>query len=225
MSQNKDSETMGVIGGAKWCFSPNLYKRIKMRFPMTVEHKLGHVGKSSYTFCHTFHDSFNGEALVQGVKLLVNTDSNTRRSTTLSGPFLRKYAELSNPKKAIKISTQNMSDHNGQVHGYTLQARPSDMDFLYHVNQTSYVKFVLDAAADASMTGKLTNFPEDITEYNVAEVEVANKAQCWAGDHLVVYTWEDSKDKLILHSQINRQETVVALCKLRFHPFIPSSKL
>ena len=64
------------------------------------------------------------------------------------------------------------------------------MDRNNHVNQSSYIKFCMDAATHASLSGHYVHFNEDMCLYAPLLWTISYVGECRANDELSIYTWQ-----------------------------------
>ncbi|OWF46528.1 hypothetical protein KP79_PYT26239 [Mizuhopecten yessoensis] len=109
-----------------------------------------------------------------------------------------------------------------------VKTRYSDTDFNDHVNHTEYIKFCLESATEATLSGYYSHFTSDILWYPVLESDIIHLGESRACDILTVYTWQDETNFQIIHFSIHNHSTskcaAVATIKFGTESLKPQTK-
>ncbi len=79
----------------------------------------------------------------------------------------------------------------------------SDTDMLYHTNQSVYIKYFMDTAAEAAKLGHFKYVLGDPLGYRSKVIECRYLGESVAGDVLSVSVWENTMKKGELFCEIN----------------------
>lgn len=208
-----------VMFGRRWTFTPELYSRAALDFPMILTSSVVNVGRTSMDMCSTIEDESDGKELASLVFRVVNVDPVTRQTSVPFPELARKSMakfETESTKKFEKLSVPlNQPDKKYKC---KIAVRFDDMDFLMHANQGAYIKFCMECAAQASTSGFYSKFSTDIAFYRPSRYAGLHLAESEAGDELEVSTWEDPENPLLLHFVIGRDEKNIFYAHIEFFP-------
>ncbi len=79
---------------------------------------------------------------------------------------------------------------------YILKVHASDIDHLYHVNNSVWMRYCMDAAAEAVQNGFFKCFKRDLFSYPVKKLDCIFNSEALAGDELTVLCWQEPSLKL-----------------------------
>lgn len=175
--------------GRHWRFSPALYSRAAVDFPMTMKTWVSGFGRTSIDLCQTIQESATGDLLASGVFRIINVDPKTQSSVPLPDKLRelllkREVSEagdrfpVTKPPAAIPI----------QSFSCQMTVRHDDMDFLFHTTQGAYLGFARECAAQASVAGFYTRLTDDIAFRRASETTGIHFSESFAGDELKVST-------------------------------------
>ena len=101
---------------------------------------------------------------------------------------------------------------------YMMKIAWSDTDQYKHTNYQSYVRFCLDAAMDALHNNFYRGLHGDILSYDIRSIESLYAGESRAGDSLMIETWQDPVQDLVLMFSVKREEKLVFQCTMELHP-------
>lgn len=194
---------------------PKLHEKgMNVKFTMLFDLRLVEVGKTSVQFVVEFKDGNTREVYGENLIKMVRMSRKTRRPVTFPEWFYEKYDSYRNsygstqalPRDALPKIPDN-------AFKFDLIPRHSDSDRNNHVNQSSYIKFCMDAATHASLSGHYVHFNEDMCLYAPLLWTISYVGECRANDELSIYTWQSESsspehiefsillnDRLIFHA-------------------------
>jgi len=205
--------------------SEEFYQTASMASKMRMLTKLASIGNSSFSLHVTMINEDSGQVMAANFRELVHISAETRKPEPLT-PVLR--------QKATKI-----------LHDFHLQAPPRfllpsvdrencycckitvlniDMDIYYHTTQLKYVDYAFECAARATESGYYKRLKGDIFEYCVKRSSFAHIGESHAGDELLVMTWEDQLNPLLLYFVVTKKGKDICQAKMEFYdPYVYSN--
>ena len=203
-------------------FSRRLYQYASMARPMMGTLGIGQIGRTSFTLVvHVFSKDKRQELGVIE-RLVVYKNISTNKLQPVPQKF-DDFRKLINPPDAtirspfrVHLDTRNAVPYR-RTYNFMLKACASDMDLLYHVSQSVYYRYCLDAVYEAAKNNFLTNFSLDICEYEVQSAQGKHTGECFAGDWINVYIWEDEAINEKLHFEIEKDDLCVFLANITFY--------
>ena len=187
--------------------------RLKKKFPMLFELKLLEVGKTSVLYVTEFKDGSTGEVLGQNFLKFVRMNSRTRRPFPFPEFFREAYGTNDMSVRSEVLPKRPLPEIPKTAYKSVVIARHSDMDRNNHVNQCSYIKFCMDHATHASISGYYAYYTQDMCLYAPLQWTISHVGECFANDELHIYTWQADacvpehiefailmKDNMILHA-------------------------
>ncbi len=214
---------VGVLQAQHFIFSENFYHNAAIHFPMKCIISKGHMGNSSASYFTNLEDLKTGDILVMNQRQWVMMSKTTGKAVSLSREAKAAFGEVDASVKPLYISTVSVPL---VCFKYQCLVCPSDIDTLDHTNQSAYLRFSLDGAADAvSSKGRMTSFHGDIFGYKIKYIDALYQAETHVGDTLDVYVWEDEIRNDILYFQIMKERKSVFFSKMTFHGQLLKPKL
>ena len=223
VSKTPDGATLYAVAGAqKTILARELNQLAAISCPMIFSIRTGYIGKTSFSFLVELRHKDTGTLLARIERQAIVVDSVTRKANAVP-PRLEKIKDKYPPTGfKVKVSTKPSNPANYYEASIKIQA--SDLDQLYHVNQSMYYRYTMDSAQEAIKAGFLPNFKHDICEYDVREFHGKHISEAFAGDNISVCVWEDMDDKLSLHFEIRniKNDSLVMYQTIKFFPLIDS---
>ena len=106
---------------------------------------------------------------------------------------------------------------------YTVRVAHSDTDYFRHLNNSHYLRFCMDAAAEAVKSGAFNNFTGDLFEYRLKDADLLYQAECHGGDELDIFVWEDDTKPNRLVFQIRKKACDVLFSNVTFYNKVKSN--
>lgn len=201
LKEVNEPKIIGVSKSQQITCYPSLYTLSGLNNPMDVSVSAEHMGRTSITFCTSFADEASGEPMAAITRQIVAIDAKNRKSVPLPQGVLDTFS--GNPDaKPLKIEpTPCPSD----AFKFDLQAVHSDTDNLYHVNQSVFIRYCMDAAAAAADQDALVGVTKDFLDYKVRDMRVLYQGELHPGNRLTVHVWQTPHPSSInLNFQITR---------------------
>ena len=198
-----------VMLGQSFKVQPHLSTNFALDFPMELESKLVTISRSSVVKRVTLTEIRTGSVVVSVLQKLVHMDLATKKSCELSSKIL---ALCSNVRSAddhdifkVIVSPEPASN----AFSSTQMVKHSDMDYLMHTNQGTYMKFAFDCFAEAAAKNAFSFIKDDICRYKALAANTLHMSETFAGDILDVKVWDDDADPFILNCAIFKNKVNV----------------
>lgn len=172
--------------------SQSLYHHWGILNPLVVNNTVTHVGESSFISETMAVNEFTGETLVTIHRKLVNMDLLTKKSVPLPKTFVEQFGPYSH-RVALPLSMDPFPKPPSTFN-YKIEVSHTDMDFLFHANNATYIQYCLNAACKASEAGEYPNFSGDMCFYQSKLLNTLYTGECSQGDTLSIDTWQDDID-------------------------------
>ena len=163
----------------------------------------------------TYHHCEDNTPLVSGVQQMCYLHPETRKMIPISGGHMKNATQ----RELIRVHVLPVPVRHFR---HSVRVAHSDTDSGSHVNQSHYLRFCMDAAAEAAKTGALDHFSGDLFGYKLQDADLLFQAECHAGDELNVYLWEDEIKRNRLHFQIRKKTRDVLFSTVTFYQIIKS---
>ena len=158
----------------------------------------------------SYHHPEDSALLVENLRQFCYVHPETRKIIPISGDHLKNATE----HKLIRVNVLPVPARHFR---YSVRVAHSDTDFFGHLNHSHYLRFCMDAAAEAAKAGALNNFTGDMFEYKLSDADLLYQAECHAGDELNIHLWEDETNRHQLHFQIKKNAQDVHFSSVTFH--------
>jgi len=203
--------------GRHWKFTPALYSRAALDFPMIMRTWSSGFGKTSIDLSQTIHESASGVLLASGVFRVVFVDPNTQRSIPLPDRIRETLksegSEAGGERFPVIRPPAAIPDRSFSCR---VTVRYDDMDFLFHTTQGAYLGFARECAAQASKAGFYSRLSDDIAFHRASETTGIHFAESFAGDELTVSTWEDPSSPVLLHFAVSKDSNIIYYATVRY---------
>jgi len=221
-----DKEFSLVKFGSRYTFSPQLFDRAALDFPMRLRSWLSGVGRTSVDVYRVLETADSERTvLLSGVVRFVcmnfvNStsvpfpDSLKRLLLSASSPVAHRFPSIKVPESAATGSFMTI-----------VRVRYDDMDYNFHTNQACYMLFALECAAEAAAAGYYSRIREDIAFYRALSHTCVHLNESFAGDELNVSTWEGVDNPMLLHFIVTRQQQRIYYVEIEFNEKNVASKL
>lgn len=188
-------------------------KSLNSRFDILINTQLLQVGKTSLVFNMEFIDGTTKEVFGENIIKSVRMNRKTRRPMAFPDWFYEKYKSYTESTVPNVLTKQPLPEIPKNAFQFVVVPRHSDTDRNNHVNQSSYIKFCMDVATHASLSGYYAYYTQDMCLYAPLHWTISYVGECVANDNLHVYTWQDDdsapshiqfsillKDRVIFHA-------------------------
>lgn len=203
-----------VIAKQEIKLNPKVHQiKLKPQSHLLFDVKLLEVGERSITNVTELRDGSTKERLGETFLKFVRFSRKTRRSISFPEWYIKSLELHESPQKQQFRSKTALPDIPDNAFKFRLVPNYSDMDRNNHVNQSSYIKFCMDAATHASLSGHYVHFNEDMCLYAPLLWTISYVGECRANDELSIYTWQSESsspehiefsillnDRLIFHA-------------------------
>ena len=181
---------------------------------------VSHIGSTSFTLSTQILSDSSSDILAEAKRRIVSVDMATRKSSELPPEFTELYGETAagygEEGKFPEQSFPLIADAKN-VHTIKNTVRHSDLDFLFHMNQGSFLRYSQDCAAAATDKNHFKQFSKDICFYPVRETDVLHKGEAFPGDELEVHAWEDPKLNMSLNFLIKKKDKEIFYAKFSYY--------
>ena len=186
--------------------------------PLLIRVHIGSIGRSSFSSVVEIYDANSNELFAKNVVEFVSVDMKTRKSTPLPDWFIDKYANvLSGTKLTLPKLLQSQSD---LIANYSTKVKVSylDIDSLGHVNFTTYIKYAMQAAMEASANGTFNGlFKVPHMDYIAKNITVSYLGECKVGDVLDINVWQNLEDKQKCYCDTSRNGKSINQITIEFY--------
>ena len=200
---------------SQYTFTPAFYDtRRHLYNPVCVNVQLAKAGRSSYQlYEETAAKSGQEEVQLHTSSIsYVTADTATGRPCDLPASFRDLFT---GPERDIGKVPYVTPPNFATVLPYTCQWSHSDMQ--YHINQSQYIKFALDAAGILGKTGELSHLTGEIGQWKVKRCTSLFLAETLPGQTLNIHIWEDKDNPWILHAHMERKGKAVYQAMLEYY--------
>ncbi|XP_061181551.1 uncharacterized protein LOC133190097 [Saccostrea echinata] len=174
--------------------SVSLTSPMKLKF----DHEFKQLKKTSIMFAVKLKNEATEEILGENFIKVVRINRKTRRSSSFPEYFYEKYAAFMNTPGHSGTEKEDLPEIPRHAYKYVVIPGHSDEDFNGHLNQSSFIRFCMDAATNASLKGYYEHYTSDMCLYPSLQWTISYVGESLAGDQLTIYTWqkEDTADNI-----------------------------
>lgn len=198
--------------------SVDFYQTASMMLKMRMVYKLARIGNSSFSF-HTSVINENSRQVIAVMVLeLVNVNVKSGKPEPLN-PVFRQKANRILDGFQLKANPRLLLPSVNRENCYCCKITVSnlDMDMNYHTTQLKYVDYALECAARATESGHYKKLKGDICDYCVKKSSFVHVAESRADDELLVMTWEDQLNPMLLYFVVTKEEKDLCHAKMEFY--------
>ena len=210
-------KTVMVMFAQTFSITQDAYTKFALNFPIDFESSIVAYGRTSVVRQVTLADGETGRVFGTNLQKVVNMDKTSRTSSDLTPQMLDKYREMvkknSNDVFPQIIPPVIPSDN---VFTTSITVRHSDMDFIFHNNQASYMRYALDCASEAASKNVFTVIKHDICLYHALDSRTLHMSESFSGDKLTIKAWEDDSDPHRLHFMMFKEDAEVYYSNIEF---------
>ena len=208
-----------VLSSLYLSVSPQFHQSLLHHWPLDLHSAVSEIGTTSFTLWTKVLDK-DRTCFAEAKHHLVSMDMKTKKATELPTEFHARrgdYArKLGKPGKfpAFQHPDLDTADH---VTKMTHVVRHSDMDYIFHTNSASYLRFCQDCASAAAEKGQMRQFNKDMCFYLIQEVTTLHKGESCPGDELIVYAWEDPLIKMAVNFVIKKNGKEIYYARFKYY--------
>ncbi|XP_061181552.1 uncharacterized protein LOC133190098 [Saccostrea echinata] len=171
--------------------SPKLHEMtLKSKTQLLFDMVLLEVGKTSILYRIQFKDGSTNEILGENFLKFVRMSRKTRRPMVFPDWFYELYASYMNSSGHPVLSKEPLPEIPDNAYKFVVVPNHSDTDRNNHVNQSSYIKFCMDVATKAALSGHYVHFSEDMCLYASLQWTISYVGESMANDELNIFTWQ-----------------------------------
>lgn len=216
---------MAYMVGLHIEISDDFYQTASMASKMRIVARLASVGNSSFSHHLTMINEDSGQVMATIFRELVHISAKTRKPEPLT-PIFRQQAQrilegsqLRTPPRLVLPSVNRQNCYCCKITVLNI-----DMDIYYHTTQLKYVDYALECAAQATESGYYRRLEKDICNYCVKKSSFVHIGESHAGDELLVMTWEDQLNPLLLYFVVTNNGKDICQAKMEFYdPYVYSN--
>ena len=179
---------------------PEFYKYWKTNDKLLMKCQLHSIGTKSFNLQFDIFHETDTKILCQNIRNMVVCDVNLKPYPIPSDVLnYMKSVVVHMERYLIPPAFKTKSDDNYET---STIVRPRDLDHLYHVNQSNYLEFMLDAAVRAARSGAYTSLKQDIAFALIDEIIMDYAGELHLDENVKIETWEDNEHPMKLCFQM-----------------------
>lgn len=216
-----------VLIGRHVRVSRRLYDLAAIDFPMIATSWVTRVGNSSFDVQMNLTHADGGELLAECATRGITVDIQSRRTYPIPENIRQQMISMTTPGSLSFPSFSPPTEVPPNAFSCSMQVRYDDTDFMQHVASHNYIAFIRECASQACTAGCFTRLKGDFAFYVAESVVTLITGQTFAGEEMMMSTWEDASDSLLLYFIARRHEKTVFFAQMRLFDVIdkPASKL
>jgi acyl-CoA thioesterase FadM len=222
---DSSSLQMAYMVGMHIEISDDFYQTASMSSEMRIVAKLSSIGKSSFSYHLTLTNEDSGQVMASMFRELVHIGAKTRKPEPFDPNFrqtvnrILEGFQLRPPSRLVLPSVNRQNCYSCKIRVLNI-----DMDIYYHTTQLKYVDYALECAAQATESGYYKRLKKDICNYCVKKSSFVHLGESHAGDELLVMTWEDQLNPLLLYFVVTNNGKDICQAKMEFYdPYVYSN--
>ena len=217
-SQDDFGQLSMVVISQRYRVMQIFHERAAFDYPLKVESQYVANGKSSLVRQITVTEVNTGDLVIEFKQKVVCIDNSTRRPSPLPKDFLRLIGSPFQSGLATVFPPITVQQPPAGFYSSAVEVQASDMDYMLHTNQASYMRFALDCIAKAAREGTLSGIKDDVCYYRAREACTLHMKESFAGDLLTVKIWESRDNPLLIHCLIQKAGNDVYYNEVSFYP-------
>ncbi|XP_061181550.1 uncharacterized protein LOC133190096 [Saccostrea echinata] len=166
----------------------NLSSTMQIKLKFDVE--LKQLKQTSFICAVKLKNEATGEILGENFMKVVRINRKTRRPSSFPEWFYKKHAVFMNAVGHPGTEKEDLPEIPKHAYKYVVVAGHSDEDTNGHLNQSSYIRFCMDAATNASLKGYYEHYTSDMCLYPSLQWTISYMGEGLAGDQLTIFTWQ-----------------------------------
>ena len=198
---------------------PAFHKELSLHYlkllPVDIVSELEFIGRSSQGLKSEMLNK-DGKVLAIDHEVLVNVDEETIRPKPYPSSLLEKFAAFAKPKNQSKAEKKVAKPEHG-FFSYKMKTAFSDTDSNLHVNQAHFVRYCVDCAETATAAAFYSGIKENFLLYGAKSLTTLYSGESRAGEELIIHTWEDASNPLLLYFQIEKEEKSICFFTIEMY--------
>ena len=183
--------------------------------PVKIITELDYIGRTSQAWKSEIQNE-DGKALATEQEFYVGVNEESRRPVQFPSWFREKYAAFAKPKNQIQAEEKVAKPEHG-FFSYKMKTAFSDTESNLHVNQARYVRYCVDCAETATVAGFYLGIKENFLFYRAKSLTTLYSGESRAGEELIIHTWEDASNPLLLYFQIEKEEKSICFVAIEMY--------
>ena len=214
-----NNNLISVAKGQEIKIFPEFYKHWRTNDNLLIKCQLHSVGTKSFNLQFDIHHETDTTMLCRNIRSVVVCDIKMKPHPIPkeSLNYLKSvalHAERYFIPPAFKTKSNDSYETSAIV-------RPSDLDHYYHVNQSNYLEFMLDAAVSAARSGAYTSLKQDIAFASVDHIIMDYERELCLDENVKIETWEDNEHPMKLCFQMSTSSKLAFKGSILLHePFL-----
>ena len=199
-----------VSSGETRSISRRIYDNAAFNYPMIYTAHEFRKQRKYLLSRLSLSEKSTGLELASSVRQWGYIDHNTRRSVPIP--------ESSDIFKVPETETQfqvKLAERPSKYFKTTRLVQFNDYDRSSHVNASSYVWWMTDAASEAAAKGVLASFRVNF-DHCPEKIETLYRRECFAGDIVDIYLWEESPLCLCFNIEKQGKGELVTFGRMKF---------
>jgi acyl-CoA thioesterase FadM len=190
------------------------------RTPLLFKTYPAYIGKSAFNLAVEIYNASTKEIMVRNFMQLVSVDKDTRKSSALPDWFQEKYRNLctGSPIALPAVTKPESNDVASYISDVKLPF--TDADLYGHINISSYIKYAIQTAMEASAKGVFKGLFHGGSKmcYRAKTLHIEFLSETKPGGTLTVSAWKvgEGADKQKVHFDLMRQEKKVCRAYVDF---------
>lgn len=205
--------------------STELYKTPGLTVKFKNISELLYIGNSTISFRTILMNETSGVVLAIQSYDFVHVNTDTRKAEPFP-PYFKQHVNniLSGcPIQSPSRLTLPVVDRKN-CYCCKLVVKNIDTDENEHTTQSLYVEYAFESAAQAIASGYYKKLQGDIYGYCAKNARFVHMGESTAGDELLVVTWEDQSNPLLIYFVITKDSKDICHAKMEFYdPYVHSN--
>ena len=219
LERTPDDPAMIIKTGDKFVFSKTFYQNSNLHYPMVYAVNQGNRQEKSFFQNIRLYEKASAQKLVTAQYQFIYINKITRKPVPIPDWSVTLNFPRSSERFRIHVAAKPDSCFTSRR-----KVQFSDYDKRNHVSSTSYIRWMIDAAAEAASKGTFSSFRKNLD--HCAEVlEILYRKECHVGDNVCVYVWEEEPLCLCFHIAKQGETGLVSFGRIKFYKDLFKSKI
>ena len=184
--------------------------------PVKIIGVLDYVGYTSQAWKGEIQNE-DGKVLATERSVFVCVNAESRRPVPFPSWFREKYAAFTKPKNPSQ-AVKKVAKPEHVFFSYKMKTAFSDTDSNLHVRHSKYMRYCVDCAETATAAGFYSGIKDNFLLYRAKSLTTQNSGESRAGEELIIHTWEDASNPLLLYFQIEKEEKSICFFTIEMYP-------
>jgi acyl-CoA thioesterase FadM len=183
---------------------------VKSPLKLKFESDIKQLKNTSVAFGVKLISETTDELLGENFIKVVRFNKQTRRSIPFPEWYHKKYSSAMGVPGYPGTEKEDLPKIPENAFEYITSATYSDEDMNGHVNQSSYIRFCMDAATRASLSGHYDHYTKDMCLYPSLQWTISYVGESHANDQLNIFTWQEKNcpEHIFFTMLINGKKTI-----------------